>query len=212
MKVTQMRAIAAFFAAVIVAGLPMMAAKADTPPVRISITAGGGSGIEQDAADQISNQLSGQPNIVVSTVNPDWFVVCRVDQDLSRQDGSIRYNGTVTVKTPAGRVIKTFSVQKYNQDFSLHRGTPLNKALVDGAARDVISGMVERAVGPIEDAAQVEMQTRALLIQASKFASQGKYSDAIAQLTQVTQDSPHFDQARALISKYRARGGGRAHH
>ena len=114
------------------------------PPVRIAVVCGGGSGIEQEIVDRISNNLSSNSDIVLSTVNPDWYVTCNINENIDQASGAVRYNGSVIVKTAGGHVISTKAVQKYNQDFSLSPGAPLNKKLVDNAAREVISSAADR--------------------------------------------------------------------
>ncbi len=177
-------------------------AGADSPPVRIAVVPAGGSGIEQDVVDRISNQLESIDHVSVSTVNPDWYVVCNIQERMDQMSGQIRYNGTVTVKTIDGQVISNVAVQKYNQDFSLTPGAPLNKALVDGAAREVISGMAERALGPIEQAVQTEVDTRNRVGSAIELAQQDKFDEAMSNLSVVTPDSPHFKQVRALMAQF----------
>src|ERR1700722_10610840 len=99
------------------------------PPVRIAVVPGGGSGQEQEVVDQISNRLQEmQQTVALSTVNPDWYVVCNIKENTDQVSGQIRYNGTVIIKTntdPA-TILGTVAVQKYNQDFSLQPGAPLN--------------------------------------------------------------------------------------
>lgn len=170
------------------------------PPVRIAVVPAGGSGMEQDAVDRISNALSELSDVSISTVNPDWYVVCNIQEHIDQVSGQIRYNGTVTVKTTDGQVISNVAVQKYNQDFSLSPGAPLNKKLVDSAARDVISGMSERIVGPLQQAVQVEMETRDRMIQATSLGDQDKYDDAIALLRPISPETPHFAGVRKLIA------------
>lgn len=172
------------------------------PPVRIAVVPGGGSGIEQDVVDRITGMLEGSADIVVSTVNPDWYCVCNIQEHNDQVSGQIRYNGTVTVKTVDGTVISTVSAQKYNQDFSMSAGAPLNKRLVDAAAQDVIATISQRAVGPIQQAVQVEIETRELIIKAELLADEDKYDEAIASLRPVSPDTPHFKGVRQLIAEY----------
>jgi hypothetical protein len=174
--------------------LPSLAA----PPVRIAVVPGGGSGIEQDVVDQISGQLQNTEDVVLSTVNPDWYVVCNVQEKMDQMSGQIRYNGTVTIKTTDGHVIGTYAVQKYNQDFSMSPGTPLNKALVDKAARDVIGQLANRAIGPLQQAVQIEMETRERVGKANELADQGKFDDALQLIEPITPDTPHFAQVQKL--------------
>jgi hypothetical protein len=174
-------------------------AEATAPPVRIAVVPGGGSGMEQDVVDRISSQLQSNEEIVLSTVNPDWYVVCNIKENIDQASGSIRYNGTVLVKTTDGQVIGTYAVQKYNQDFSLTPGAPPNKALVDGAARDVIGALAQRAIAPIQQAVVVEMETRERVMQADDLANQDKYDDAIGLLSPITPDTAHFARVQKMM-------------
>ena len=176
--------------------------QAALPPVRIAVVPGGGSGMEQDVVDRITSQLQDNPSISLSTVNPEWYVVCNITENLNQASGSIRYNGTVIIKTVSGQVLNTVATQKYNQDFSLNPGAPMNKALVDGAAKDVIASLSQRALGPIQEAVVVEMDTRDHLIKAAVLGDQGKYKDAIETLHFVTPESPHFKTARQMIDQF----------
>jgi len=99
-------------------------------------------------------------------------------------------------------VINTVAVQKYNQDFSLQPGAPLNKKLVDNAARDVISAASQRAVGPIHEAARVEIETRDTIIAAQELAAKDDYDNGINTLRQVSPDSPHFKAVQQLIGEF----------
>lgn len=172
------------------------------PPVRIAVVAGSGSGIEQEIVDRVTNSLLNLSDVVVSTVNPDWYVVCNINENLDQGSGSIRYNGSIIVKTAGGQVLNTVAVQKYNQDFSLSGGAQLNKKLVDNAARDVINSSANRVVGPIQQAVIVEMQTRDRIIQAQELADQDKYADAIDLLQPITPDTTHFKDVRDLIDEF----------
>ena len=71
------------------------------PPVRIAVVPGGGSGQEQSAVDGISAGLEGNSNITLSTVNPDWYVVCSIIEQTDQVGGTVKVNGTVTIKTGA---------------------------------------------------------------------------------------------------------------
>lgn len=173
------------------------------PPVRIAVVPGGGSGIEQDIVDHIANELQNNPDIALSTTNPDWYVVCNIHERLDQVSGSIRYNGTVTVKTTDGHIISTVAVQKYNQDFSLSPGAPLNKYLVDSAAKEVISSISQRAIGPIQHAVQVEMETRERLVKAMALADDDKYEEAIALLSPISPETSHFKRVRELVDEFR---------
>ena len=192
----------ASLSAVLVSFASLLPAFGNAPPVRIAVVPAGGSGIEQEAVDRISSQLQDLKDVVISTVNPDWYVVCNIQENTNQMSGQIRYNGTVTVKTTDGQVVSSIAVQKYNQDFSLSPGAPLNKKLVDGAARDVIGGMSERAIGPLQQAVQTEMDTREHVIKAGQDADGDKYDEAIGLLAQVTPDSTHFKQVRAMIMQF----------
>ncbi len=173
-----------------------------SPPVRIAVVPGGGSGQEQSAVDQISSGLDGNSNIVLSTVNPDWYVVCNIVEQTDIVSGSSKVNGTVLIKTTDGQVIKTVSVQTNKQDFSTQPGAPLNKALVESGVREVIAGMAERALGPIQDAVTVEIATRDAIIQAQSLSDQDRYDEAMALLQPISPDTPHFRAVRSLIGMY----------
>ncbi len=172
------------------------------PPVRIAVVCGGGSGIEQEIVDRISNNLSNNSDVVLSTVNPDWYVTCNIHENIDQASGAVRYNGSVIVKTSTGHVISTKAVQKYNQDFSLTPGAPLNKKLVDNAARDVISSTADRVVPDLQQAVMVEIETRDRIIKAEEMAEGNHYTDAIQLLTPITPDTPHFKDVRDLIDEF----------
>ncbi|CAN5159587.1 hypothetical protein BH10CYA1_BH10CYA1_31400 [soil metagenome] len=176
-------------------------ALADAPPVRIAVVPGGGSGQEQEVCDRINGQLQSNQDVALSPTNPDWYVVCNIKEMLDQNSGQIRYNGTVTTKTTAGHIISTVSLQKYNQDFSLTPGAQLNKKLVDNAVQDVIGGLTERAIGPIQQAVEVEMETRERMIKATRLGVQHKYDEAIALLRPITPETPHFSAVQALKRK-----------
>ncbi|HEY9717490.1 MAG TPA: hypothetical protein V6C69_08475 [Trichormus sp.] len=192
----------ATLSAVMVSLAAILPALGNAPPVRIAVVPAGGSGIEQEAVDRISSQLQDMQNVVISTVNPDWYVVCNIQENTNQMSGAIRYNGTVTVKTTDGQVVSNIAVQKYNQDFSLEAGTPLNKKLVDNAARDVIGGMSDRAMGPLQQAIQTEMDTREKVISASEDGDKDQYNEAIGLLAQITPDSTHFKQVHGMIMQF----------
>jgi hypothetical protein len=116
--------------------------------------------------------------------------------------GQIRYNGTVTVKTPDGQVVSTISVQKYNQDYSVEQGAPLNKKLVDSAAREVIDAASQRATDKIQEAVEIEIKTRDQISTAEKLSKDDKYDDAIAILKGVGRDSVHFQAVQKTIAIY----------
>ncbi len=191
-----------FLLAALCAVTSSLSALAAAPPVRIAVVTGGGSGIEQEIVDNITNQIQNNPNVSVSTVNPDWYVVCNIKEMMDQMSGQIRYNGSVLIKTTAGHIISSIAVQKYNQDFSLTPGTPLNKALVDRAAKEATQGAAGRAVPAIEQAVQVEMDTREKIIQAQIVAEQEDYDRAINSLRLVTPDSPHFQNVRDLMAEF----------
>lgn len=207
-----------FTSLVVSAGLLLLLscpALAGAPPVRIAVVPGGGSGIEQDVVDQISQQLGGMEGVALSTVNPDWYVVCNIHENLDQMSGSIRYNGNVLVKTVGGKVISTVAVQKYNQDFSTSPGAQLNKALVVNAARDVINNVASRAVPQIQQQVMMEMEGRSRINDANQMASQGHYDDALTTLEQITPDFIEFASVRNLHARIlRQKNGGRAtaHH
>jgi len=174
---------------------------AAAPPVRIAVVPGGGSGQEQAAADQIAAGLDGNPNVVLSTVNPDWYVVCNIVEQPDQVGGNVKVNGTVLIKTTDGQVLNTVSVQTNKQDFSLQPGAPLNKALVDSAVREVAAGMAQRALGPIQDAVNTEIATRDRIISAETLADSDQFDEAVAGLLPITPDTPHFRAVRALIDE-----------
>jgi hypothetical protein len=176
-------------------------ALADAPPVRIAVVPGGGSGQEQEVCDRINGQLQSNQDVALSTVNPDWYVVCNIKEMLDQNSGQIRYNGTVTTKTTTGHIINTVSLQKYNQDFSLTPGAQLNKKLVDNAVQDVIGGLADRAVGPIQQAVEVEMETRERMIKATRLGAERKFDEAIALLRPISPETPHFSAVQALKRK-----------
>jgi len=201
-------------------------------PVRISVTAGGESGIEQEAVDKISYQLSNNPNVVISTVNPDWYVVCKIGQVLDQLSGQIRYNGTVIIKSADGQVISTVSMQKYNQDISPQDfatpssqrsggsgpyGTnvdvdvtlnttqplvPLNKKLVDSAAHEVTEAMSSRACTDIGQALVVEIAARERLNAANQLAKSDEYDQAIVMLSQIDANSLHYKESQKLAARF----------
>ncbi len=189
-------------ASVVTAWLTLsIAAQAAVPPVRISVTPGGQSGIEQEVCDRLSMGLGNAQDVVISTVNPDWFVVCTIVEKTDQNTGQIRYNGTVTVKTRDGQVITTASVQKYNQDYVVP-GQQLNKRLVDNAARDVIQAVSDRSLPPITQAVEIEMETRQKIIEAEIKAEDDKYDEATAILRPIGPDSPRFRAVRDLMDEY----------
>jgi hypothetical protein len=184
--------------------LAAMASASNAPPVRIAIVAGNASGMEQEVVDRITDQLAGNADIKVSTVNPDWMAVVNIVDKTDNIALNIRVNGTLTIKTRDGHVIDTISVQTNKQDFSTAVGTPqpLNKALVDSAAREAIDRLAERAISPINDAVAVEMQTREKIIQANGLADDDKYADALDILKAVSPDTPHFKGVRDLMAEF----------
>lgn len=178
-------------------------AVAAAPPVRIAVVTGGGSGIEQEIVDKISNEIQNNPNVSISTVNPDWFVVCNVKEFMDQMSGQIRYNGNVIIKTAGkGQIIDTVAVQKYNQDYSVTPGAPLNKVLVDRAAKEATSAAASRTIPAIERAVATEMETREKIIRAQIMAEEEQYDGAINSLRLVSPDSPHFENARDLMGEF----------
>ncbi|HEY9791060.1 MAG TPA: hypothetical protein V6D22_11710 [Candidatus Obscuribacterales bacterium] len=177
---------------------------ANAPPVRLAIVPGNGSGMEQEVADRITDQLQSNNDVKVSTVNPDWMAVVNIVDKTDNIALTIRVNGTLTIKTRDGHVIDTVSVQTNKQDFSTSVGTPqpLNRALVDAAARETIDKLVERAVNPINDAVAVEMETRAKIIQAQGLGDNDKYAEALDMLKSVGPDTPHFKGVRELMAEF----------
>jgi hypothetical protein len=199
---TRVFSLSLLFAVLLVAFciLPSMAA----PPVRLAVVPGGGSGMEQEVCDRISDQLQSNNSVKVSTVNPDWFAVVSITDKPDLVGQTVRVNGTVTIKTTDGHIIDTISVQTNKQDFNLTPGTPapMNKALVDSAVREVIEKLAGRAINPITDAVETEMQTRAKIIEANTLADDDKYDAALKLLMQITPATPHFKGARELIAEY----------
>ncbi len=186
-------------------GLPSAQAAS---PVRLAITAASGSGLEQEVVDYISNQFSGDPDVVVSTVNPDWYVLCNIDDNQNRFTGQIHSNGTVTVKTADGQIIGTFAAQKYNQDFSSDlgkpnnwQGAPLNKQLVQSATREVVTDLGTRATAKIKEAVQIELQARDSISQAESLADAERYSESIDILKKIGPDTVHYKDVQKLIVK-----------
>ncbi len=171
-------------------------------PVRLSIMASSGSGIEQDIVDYIAAHFNDDSNVVISTVNPDWQVSCQIVDKQDRQSGQIRYNGTVTIKTLDGQVVGTVSVQKYNQDYSLEQGAPLNKQLVDSAAKEVIKVVGERAAEKINEAVEVEIQTRDQIAKANFLGDKDEYDQAIVVLKEIGRDSVHFQAVQKSIAQF----------
>lgn len=190
--------VSAVFATWLFAAAP---ADAAVPPVRMSVTPGGQSGIEQEVCDRLSMGLGNSHDVMISTVNPDWYVVCTITEKTDQNTGQIRYNGTVTVKTRDGQVITTASVQKYNQDYVVP-GQQLNKRLVDNAARDVIQAVSDRSLAPIQQAVEIEMETRQKIIEAEMKAEEDKYDEATAILRPIGPESPRFRAVRDLMDEY----------
>ncbi len=180
------------------------ASYAVSPPVRIALVAGTGSGMEQTVVDGLAAQLQENENIVVSTVNPDWFVTCRIEDHTDIAALTVRVNGTVTVTSVAdGRVLNTFSAQTNKQDFSAGNGpTPLNKALVDSAVKELTAQLCQRSVQPIADAVVIEIDTRERIVTAENLANADKYDEAIATLMTIGRASPHYFPTRQLASGY----------
>lgn len=174
------------------------------PPVRIAVVPGGGSGMEQEVCDRIVDRISQNASVKVGTVNPDWFAVVSIADKPDLMAQTIRVNGTLTIKTREGHIIDTISVQANKQDFNLNPGTPapMNKALVESAAREVIAKLTERAIPPIESAVETEMSTRDTIIKAHGLADDDKYSEAISLLKSITPETPHFKGARELMREY----------
>lgn len=182
--------------------LSVQAVIASAPPVRIAVIPGGGSGMEQEVVDRISSELQSNPNVKVSTVNPDWFVECSIFDRTDTVGGSVRVNGTVVIKTLDKHILNTISTQTNKQDFSLTPGMPVNKVLADKGAREVIGILVDRARQPLAEAIETEMQTREKLMQAQNLGDEDRYAEGLQILMSVTQDSPHFDGARKMMAEF----------
>lgn len=193
-----------YFVALAVFLVASITAALAAPPVRIAVVPGGGSGMEQEVCDRISDQLQGSANIQLSTVNPDWYVVCSIQDKSDLVALTVRVNGTVTIKSVDGHILNTVSVQTNKQDFNTSPGVPapMNKALVNSAEREVISGMAQRAVGPIMDAVETEMATRDKIIKAQGLGDEDKYPEALEILMTITPETPHFKGARSLIAEF----------
>jgi hypothetical protein len=73
--------------------------------------------------------------------------------------------------------------------------------MVDSAVREVASGMASRALGPIQDAVNIEIATRDRIITAETLADKDQYDEAISTLLPVSPDTPHFKAVRALIDE-----------
>ena len=172
------------------------------PPVRIAVIPGGGSGMEQEVVDRITADLQENPNVKVSTVNPDWFVQCNIFDRTDTSAASVRANGTVVIKTVDNHILNTVSVQTNKQDFSLTPGMPVNKALFDKGVREVIQSLVDRARQPLCQAIDVEMDTREKLMKAQTLGDEDKYPEGLQVLMTVTQDSPHFSGARKMMDEF----------
>lgn len=172
------------------------------PPVRIAVVAGGGSGMEQDVVDRISADLQNVPGCTLSTVNPDWFVSCNIVDKNDTLGGSVRTNGTVVVKSADGHVLNTVSIQTNKQDFSLTPGMPVNKALADRGAREVIQSLVDRAREPLASAVALEMDVRQRILNAQAFGDEDKYDEGIQILSSIPADSTHFSGARKMINEF----------
>lgn len=171
-------------------------------PVRLAITAATGSGIEQQVVDAISGQLQDNGNIVISTVNPDWNIVCRISDNTDISSMTVRVNGTVTITTARdGQVINTISAQANKQDFSVSGPQPLNKALVTTAMREVIQELSQRSISPIEQAVVTELDAREKLNTAKALVDQDKFDDALETVMMITRDSPRFWPAHALADQ-----------
>lgn len=171
-------------------------------PVRLAITAATGSGIEQQVVDYISAELQDNGNIVISTVNPDWNVVCRINDNTDISSMSVRVNGTVTISTVKdGQVINTISAQANKQDFSVSGAQPLNKALVTSAMREVVQELSQRSIPPIEQAVITEIDAREKLNTAKALVDQDKFDDALETVMLITRDSPRFWPAHALADQ-----------
>ena len=175
---------------------------AGPPPVRIAVIPGGGSGMEQDVVDRITNELQANPHVRVSTVNPDWFVQCNIFDRTDTGAASVRTNGTVVLKTLDKHILNTVSVQTNKQDFSVTPGMPVNKALFDRSVREVIESLVDRARQPLQEAIDIEMETREKLMHAQAMGDDDRYADALQILMSVSQDSPHFTGARKMMDEF----------
>ena len=173
-------------------------------PVRIAIVTGSNSGKEQAVVDALTAQLQDITDIRISTVNPDWYVVCNINENADRGAEQIKLNGAVTVKTAAGQVLNKVAIEKSGQDFSLQPYAPINRSLVEKTAQLVVQGLVERAIGPIEQAVELEIDTRGRLIQATALEKQHSYDDALEILRAISADTPHYQGALKQINRIEA--------
>lgn len=202
-KGTIMKKIITYLALAVVALITLATASYALPrPVRLAITAATGSGTEQQVVDSITSRLQENQYIVISTVNPDWNVSCRVDDNTDFASMNVRVNGTVTIKTAKdGAVINTISAQANKQDFSASGTAPVNKALITSAMREVIQELSQRSIQPIEQAVVTEIDTREKIEKAKSLAHEEKYDEALETVMMITRDSPHFWPAHALADQ-----------
>jgi hypothetical protein len=135
-------------------------------------------------------------------VNPDWFVQCNIFDRTDTGAASVRTNGTVVIKTLDKHILNTVSVQTNKQDFSVTPGMPVNKALFDRSVREVIESLVDRARQPLQEAIDIEMDTREKLMHAQAMGDDDRYADALQLLMSVSQDSPHFTGARKMMDEF----------
>lgn len=175
-----------------------------TTSVRLSIVAGSSSGMEQEVIDRLSDQLSTVPNLIISTLNPDWIGTVSLVQSSDTVASGVRANGTLTIKTKDGQVIHTVSVQTNKQDFNLHPGvpSPVNNVLVDKAVHEVADLLVDRSSNEIKDAVALEIETRGKLNDAKHLGEQDKYAEALDIINSVTADTPHYQECQQLKGQF----------
>jgi len=56
-------------------------------------------------------------------------------------------------------------------------------------------------VGPIQQAVEVEMETRERMIKATRLGAERKFDEAIALLRPISPETPHFSAVQALKRK-----------
>lgn len=195
-------------AAALVLGVFAITNALAAPPVRIAIVPGGGSGMEQEVCDRVTDRLNQDQNLAtnirIGTVNPDWYATVSVIDKTDLVAQTARVNGTATIKTRDGHVIDTISVQSNKQDFNLSPGTaaPMNKALVESAVKEVLARLTDRTTDAIANAVPTEIETRDKIIQSNQLADQDKYGEALDILMTIQPDTPHFKGARLLVQEF----------
>ena len=72
---------------------------------------------------------------------------------------------------------------------------------MDRAAREVINGLANRAVQPIQKAVMIEMEGRNRIEQATQLGQQGKYDEALQIIEPMTPDFLEFGIVQQLHAK-----------